>query len=141
VVNSSSVIPSKRLGFVDGFEDFRLLFTMAGGLGEEGIGVEFFIVIVDIDGRSGDDEGDETTFIIGEMIVFEEEGGVSVCDREFSALVLICSGDFCSFSNVDIVSRLSDSLSFARNTSATSSEPNEFFKALNRIKIDELFEN
>jgi hypothetical protein len=40
-------------------------------------GEVFFVIIVDIDGR-GDDEGEgETTFIIGEMIVFkDEEDGV-----------------------------------------------------------------
>ena len=124
-VNSSSVIPSKRFGFVDGFEDFRLLLTMVGGWGDA-----FFIIIVDID----DDEGDETTFIIGEIIVFEEEGGVGVCDKRISVFILVSSGDFCSFSIVDIVSRFSDSLNFARNTSATSSEPNVLFKALNRKK-------
>jgi len=77
-------------------------------------------MIVDIDG-SGDDEGDgETTFIIGEIIVFKDE------DERISI-----SCDFCSFSIVDIVSRLSDSRNFDRNTSATSSEPKVLFKALN----------
>lgn len=131
-VNSSSVVPSKRFGFVTGVEDLRLLLTIVGwDDGEEEIGEVFFVKIVDIDGR-GEDEGDgETTFIIGEIIVFLEGDD----DERISEFVLICSWDFCSFSIVDIVSRLSDSRNFDRNASATSSEPNLLFKALNRKKI------
>lgn len=130
-------------------EDLRLLllFVVAtaaideeddDGWGEDdtdGDGEVFRVIIVDIDG-SGDEAGGEgeTTFIIGDIIVFrgvdKEVGG----HERISLVVFICSCDFCSFSTVDIVSRLSDSRNFDRNTSATSSEPKVFFKALNRNK-------
>lgn len=131
--SSSSVIPSKRFGFAAGLEAFRLLFVTVGVWGEEGIDVDgegegFFDIIVDIDGNGDDDVGGgdgETTFIIGDIIVFiDEDKGV--------VWVFVCSDNFCSLSTVDIVSRLSDSRNFDRNTSATSSEPNVLFKELNQ---------
>lgn len=79
LANSSSVAPSKRLGFVIGLEDLRLLLTGVVGCGEVGIGVEgdedvVLFMMVDIDGRGDEDEGDgETTFIIGDIIVFKDE--------------------------------------------------------------------
>ncbi len=108
---------------VVGLEDLRLLLTVGvdGGWGEddeEGIGDVVFVIIVEIDGRGDEDDGDgDTTFIIGDIIVFKEED---------------VSWDFCSFSIVEIVSRLSDSRNFDRNTSATSSEPKVLFKALKK---------
>ena len=133
MVNSSSGVPSKRFGFIIGLEDLRLLLlltTIVDG-GEEHIGEVFFVIIVEIDGR-GDGE---TTFIIGDIIVFI----VFVGDERISEFILICSCVFCSFSIVDIVSRLSDSRNFDRNTSATSSEPNRLFNALNFEKINKLY--
>jgi len=104
LANSSSEAPSSRLTFVAAeVAAFRLLVLVTcTGRG--------LLIIVENEGR-GEILG-ETTFIIGEMIFF----------------ALICSF---SFVVVEIVSRLSDSRSFERNTSATSSEPNVVFNALN----------
>ncbi len=124
MLNSSSVVPSKRFGLVVGLEDLRLLLIVGvdGGWGDdedEGIGDVVLVIIVEIDGRDDEDDGDgDTTFIIGEIIVFKE--------RE------VVSWDFCSLSIVEIVSRLSDSRNFDRNTSATSSEPRVLFNALKK---------
>lgn len=79
MVNSSSVAPSKRLGFIIGLEDLRLLLLVGvvGVCGDDddgGIGDVVFVKIVDIDGRGDEEEGGdgETTFIIGEIIVLIE---------------------------------------------------------------------
>ena len=141
LANSSSVAPSKRLGFVIGLEDLRLLLLGVTGCGEVGIGVEgeddvVLFMMVDIDGRGEDDEGDgETTFIIGDIIVFKvEDDGVVGWQGRTSVFILICSKGFCSFPVTVVVSRLSDSRNFDKNTSATSSEPKLLFSALNQMK-------
>ncbi len=72
-LNSSSVVPSKRFGFVDGVEDFLLLLLLVD-CGEVGISERFLLIIDDIGGNNGDDEGDETAFITGEFIAFEDVG-------------------------------------------------------------------
>ena len=69
--------------------------------------------------------------MIGEIIVFNGDDIVVVGHVRISTLVLLCSWDFCSFSFVDLGSRLRDSRNLDKNTSATSSEPNVPFRALN----------
>ncbi len=71
-------MPSKRFGFVDGVDDFLLLLLLFidCDCGEEEIGDRFLFIIDDIGGNNGDDEGDETTFITGDIIGFEEDVGV-----------------------------------------------------------------
>lgn len=85
LANSSSVAPSNRFGLVDGVEHFLLLLLLLElfcDWGDVGKIIEGdVVVLVSIDGTIGDDDdGDETTFITGEIIVVEdveEMGGVS----------------------------------------------------------------
>lgn len=131
LVNSSSLAPSNRLGFVNGLEDLRLLLIVGvvGVWGDEGIGDVVFVKIVEIAGRGEDDGGGdgETTFMIGEIIVLKH-GDERTSEWDSEGMV----GVFGSFSTVEIVSRFNDSRNFDRNTSATSSEPRVLFKALNK---------
>lgn len=83
--NSSSEAPSNRLGLFDGVEHFRLLLLLEllCDCGDAGRTIDDgeVVVFVMIDGTIGDAaDGDETTFITGEIIVVEdvdETGGVS----------------------------------------------------------------
>jgi hypothetical protein len=79
LASSSSVVPSKRLGLVDGVDDFRLLlFNMfvcdCGDDGSTSDGDVVFVNRDDTDGNNGDDDdGDETTFITGEIMAFAHD--------------------------------------------------------------------
>lgn len=74
-LKSSSVVPSNRLGFDEsGVDDFRLFVCDCGDVG---IGERFRLSIEDIGGSNGDDEGEETTFITGDIIALLDEVGVN----------------------------------------------------------------
>ena len=74
-LNSSSVAPSNRLGLVNGVDDFRLF--VVWDCGDVGIGERVRLSIDDIGGSNGEDEGEETTFITGEIIALLDDVGVN----------------------------------------------------------------
>ncbi len=68
-------------------EDFLLLLLVV--CGEVGIGERVRLIIDDIGGNNGEDEGDETTFIAGEIIAFDEDVGVRDDWVSVSTLILL----------------------------------------------------